>query len=128
MSYAVLKLIHVGSVIVSYALFFLRGVWLMQDSEKLRQRWVKILPHIVDTILLTSAIILAMTIQQNPLDNSWLTAKVAGLLLYIGLGMIAIRFGKTRRIKIMAWTAAQCVFIYIVLVALTKSPVLGLWS
>jgi uncharacterized membrane protein SirB2 len=128
MSYAVLKLIHVGSVIVSYAFFFLRGVWLMQDSEKLRQRWVKILPHIVDTILLTSAIILAMTIQQNPLDNSWLTAKVAGLILYIGLGMIAIRFGKTRRTKIMAWTAAQCVFIYIVLIALTKSPVLGLWS
>jgi uncharacterized membrane protein SirB2 len=127
MSYAVLKLIHVGSVIVSYAFFFLRGVWLMQDSEKLRQRWVKILPHIVDTILLTSAIILAMTIQQNPLDHSWLTAKVAGLILYIGLGMIAIRFGKTRRTKIMAWTAAQCVFIYIVLVALTKSPVLGLW-
>lgn len=126
MSYAVLKLIHVASVIVSYALFFLRGVWLMQDSEKLRQRWVKILPHIVDTILLTSAIALAMIIQQNPLENSWLTAKVAGLLLYIGLGMIAIRFGKTRRTKIMAWIAAQCVFIYIVLVALTKSPVLGL--
>ncbi|WP_394807618.1 SirB2 family protein [Nitrosomonas sp.] len=128
MSYAVLKLIHVGSVIVSYALFSLRGVWLMQDSQNLRQRWVKILPHIVDTILLTSAIILAMTIQQNPLDNSWLTAKVAGLILYIGLGMIAIRFGKTRRTKIMAWIAAQCVFIYIILVALTKNPVLGLWS
>lgn len=126
MSYAVLKLIHVGSVIVSYALFFLRGIWLTQDSEKLRQRWVKILPHVVDTILLTSAIALAMSIQQNPLDNSWLTAKVAGLVLYIGLGMIAIRFGKTRRTKIMAWIAAQCVFIYIVLVALTKSPILGL--
>ena len=121
-----LKMIHVGSVIVSYTLFFLRGVWLMQASQKLRQRWVKILPHVVDTILLTSAIALASTIQQNPIDNSWLTAKVAGLLLYIGLGMIAIRFGKTRRTKIMAWIAAQCVFIYIVLVALTKSPVLGL--
>jgi len=127
-SYEMLKMIHVGSVIVSYTLFFLRGVWLMQASQKLRQRWVKILPHVVDTILLTSAIALASTIQQNPIDNSWLTAKVAGLLLYIGLGMIAIRFGKTRRTKIMAWIAAQCVFIYIVLVALTKSPVLGLWS
>ena len=126
MSYAVLKLIHVVSVIISYTLFFLRGVWLMQDSDKLRQRWVKILPHVVDTILLTSAIVLAMTIQQNPLDNSWLTAKVAGLLLYIGLGMIAIRFGKTRRIRVVDWIAAQCVFIYIVLVALTRSPVLGL--
>ncbi|MXS81738.1 SirB2 family protein [Nitrosomonas oligotropha] len=126
MSYALLKMIHVSSVILSYSLFFLRGVWLIRDSTNLRQRWVKILPHIVDTVLLTSAVFLAMTIQQNPLQDSWLTAKVAGLLLYIALGMVAIRFGKTRRTKIIAWVAAQCVFIYIVLVAVTKSPVLGL--
>lgn len=126
MDYALLKMIHVGSVILSYSLFFLRGIWLMQDSANLRQRWVKILPHVIDTALLTSAILLAVAIQQNPLDNSWLTAKVTGLLLYIGLGMIALRFGKTRKTKITAWIAAQCVFIYIVLVALTKSPVLGI--
>ncbi|MCG7755851.1 MAG: SirB2 family protein [Nitrosomonas sp.] len=126
MSYALLKMIHVSSVILSYSLFFLRGIWLIRDSANLRQRWVKILPHIIDTVLLTSAVFLAMAIQQNPLQDSWLTAKVAGLLLYIALGMVAIRFGKTRRTKIIAWVAAQCVFIYIVLVAVTKSPVLGL--
>ena len=127
MDYALLKMIHVGSVIVSYTLFFLRGIWLLQDSKNLRQRWVKILPHVVDTILLTSAVALAMTIQQNPLEHSWLTAKLIGLLLYIALGMMAMRLGKTRQTKIIAWIAAQCVFIYIVLVALTKSPVLGLF-
>ena len=126
MSYALLKMIHVSSVILSYLLFLLRGVWLIRDSTNLRQRWIKILPHIIDTVLLTSAVFLAMTIQQNPLQDSWLTAKVAGLLLYIALGMVAMRFGKTRRTKIIAWVAAQCVFIYIVLVAITKSPVLGL--
>lgn len=126
MSYALLKMIHVGSVIVSYTLFFLRGIWLMQNSENLHQRWVRILPHVVDTVLLTSAIILAMLIQQDPLNDSWLTAKVVGLLAYIGLGMIAMRFGKIRRTKIIAWIAAQCVFIYIVLVALTKNPALGI--
>ena len=127
MSYALLKMIHVGSVIVSYLLFILRGIWMMQDSENLRQRWVRILPHVVDTILLTSAIALAMIIQQNPLSDSWLTAKVIGLLLYICLGMVAMRFGKTRQTKMIAWVAAQCVFIYIVLVALTKSPVLSIF-
>jgi len=125
-SYALLKMIHVSSVILSYLLFLLRGVWLIRDSTNLRQRWIKILPHIIDTVLLTSAVFLAMAIQQNPLQDSWLTAKVAGLLLYIALGMVAMRFGKTRRTKIIAWVAAQCVFIYIVLVAITKSPVLGL--
>ncbi|TXI16857.1 MAG: regulator SirB [Nitrosomonas sp.] len=126
MSYALLKMIHVGSVIVSYMLFFLRGVWYVQNSENLHLRWVKILPHVVDTVLLVSAITLAFIIQQDPLTHSWLTAKVIGLMVYIGLGMIAMRFGKTRRMKIMAWLAAQCVFIYIVLVAVTKNPALGI--
>ncbi len=126
MSYALLKMIHIGSVIVSYLLFFLRGVWIIKDSANLRQRWVKILPHVIDTVLLVSAIALAMIIQQSPVSDSWLTAKVIGLLVYISLGMIAIRFGKTRQTKIIAWVAAQFVFIYIVLVALTKSPVPGM--
>jgi len=125
-SYALLKMIHVSSVILSYSLFFLRGIWLMRDSANLRQRWVKVLPHVIDTVLLTSAVLLAITIQQNPLQNSWLTAKVAGLLVYIGLGMVAMRFGKSRQAKITAWVAAQCVFIYIVLVAITKNPLLGI--
>lgn len=127
MSYALLKMIHVGSIILSYLLFLTRGIWMMQDSANLKQRWVKILPHIIDTILLTSAIALAVTLQQSPLSDSWLSAKVIGLLLYICLGMVAMRFGKTRKTKIIAWVAAQCVFAYIVLVALTKSSTMGLF-
>ncbi|KIO49935.1 SirB2 family protein [Nitrosospira sp. NpAV] len=122
MSYAALKMIHVTSIVISYLLFSLRGVWMMRGSEALQQRWVKITPHIVDTVLLTSAIALAIMIDQDPVNNSWLTAKIMGLLLYIGLGMMALRFGKTRKAKISAWIAAQLVFIYIVLVALTKNP------
>ncbi len=122
MSYAALKMIHVASIILSYLLFTLRGIWMMQDSCALQRRWVKIVPHVIDTVLLTSAIALVMMIQQDPVNNSWLSAKVAGLLLYIGLGMVALKYGKTRKVKIAAWVAAQSVFIYIVLVALTKNP------
>ena len=122
MSYAALKMIHVTSVVISYLLFSLRSMWMMRGSAALQQRWVKITPHIVDTVLLTSAIALAIMIDQDPVNNSWLGAKVVGLLLYIGLGMIALRFGKTRKAKISAWIAAQVVFLYIVLVALTKNP------
>jgi uncharacterized membrane protein SirB2 len=124
MSYAALKMIHVTSVVISYLLFSLRGVWMMRGSTALQQRWVKITPHIVDTVLLTSAIALAILIDQDPVNNAWLSAKVVGLLLYIALGMIALRFGKTRKAKVSAWIAAQIVFLYIVLVALTKNPAL----
>jgi len=122
MSYAAVKIIHVTSVIISYLLFSLRSMWMLRGSTVLKQRWVKITPHVVDTILLVSAITLATRIQQDPIHDPWLGAKVAGLLAYIGLGMLALRFGKTLRTRIVAWIAAQAVFIYIVLVALTKNP------
>jgi uncharacterized membrane protein SirB2 len=124
MSYAALKMIHVTSVVVSYLLFSLRSMWMMRGSAVLQQRWVKITPHVVDTILLMSAITLAVQIQQDPINDSWLSAKVAGLLIYIGLGMMALRFAKTRKMRISAWIAAQAAFLYIVLVALTKNPIL----
>lgn len=124
MSYAALKMIHVASIILSYLLFTLRGIWMMQGSSVLQRRWVKIVPHVIDTVLLISAIALAMTIHQDPINDSWLSAKVVGLLLYIGLGMVALKRGKTRKVKITAWIAAHAVFFYIVLVALTKNPTL----
>ncbi|MBA4143540.1 MAG: SirB2 family protein [Nitrosospira sp.] len=126
MSYAALKALHVASVAISYLLFSVRGIWMMHESPMLKQRWVKITPHVVDTVLLTSAVALAVMIDQDPLHDSWLSAKVLGLLLYIGLGMISLRFGKTRRARISAWIAAQAVFLYIVLVAVTKNPALFL--
>jgi len=124
MSYAVLKFIHVSCVILSYALFTVRGVWMMRGSGALQRRWVKILPHVIDTVLLGSAIALAVMIHQDPLNDAWLRAKVAGLLIYIGLGTVALKRGKTRKVRVAAWLAAQIVFGYIVLVALSKNPAL----
>ncbi len=124
MSYAALKIIHVISVIFSYLLFMLRGIWMMQNSSILQRRWVKILPHVIDTVLLASAVTLVTMIQQYPGMSTWLSTKIGGLLLYIILGMMALRFGKSRKIKIISWIAAQIVFFYIVLVALSKNPTL----
>ena len=124
MSYAAVKMIHVTSVIISYLLFSLRSIWMMRGSATLNRRWVKIVPHVVDTVLLLSAITLAIWIQQDPIHDSWLSAKVVGLLAYIGLGMVALRFGKTLKTRIIAWIAAQAAFFYIVMVALTKNPAL----
>lgn len=75
-----------------------------------------------DTALLASAIVLAVMLQQYPFAQGWLTAKVIGLMVYIGLGTIALRRGKTRCARIAAWLAAQAVFFYIVAVALTRNP------
>jgi uncharacterized membrane protein SirB2 len=120
--HAVLKAVHVGCVVVSYGLFFVRGLWMIGDSSLLRRRWARILPHVNDTLLLAAAIALAVTIKQYPLTDAWLTAKVTGLVAYIGIGTVAMKAGRPRRVRIAAWVAAQCVFFYIVAVALTRNP------
>ena len=94
----------------------------MRESASLQKRWVKVVPHIIDTVLLANAIVLAVMSRQYPLVDGWLTAKVAGLLVYIVLGTLALKRGKTRAVRITAWCAAQAVFFYIVAVALTRRP------
>jgi uncharacterized membrane protein SirB2 len=123
MSYALLKHLHVSCAAASYALFFLRGVWMLRDSSLLRQRWVRVVPHAIDATLLASAVALAWTIGQYPIADGWLTAKVAALLLYIALGFVALKYGRSRMERLAAWLAAQAVFGYIVLVALNRDPV-----
>jgi uncharacterized membrane protein SirB2 len=126
MSYLTLKLVHFASVAISYAFFVTRGVWMMRESPQLQQRWVKITPHVVDTVLLASAVALAVMSAQYPLKSGWLTAKVLGLVVYVVLGTIALKRGRTRSIRITAWIAAQAVFFYIVAVAVMRQPLPGL--
>ena len=122
MSYILLKFLHIFFVVSSYTLFFLRGIWSLNDSVIMQKRWVKTLPHVVDSFLLLSALSLAFTIHQYPFVNAWLSAKVTALLLYIGLGFIALRNGTNKTIRLAAWLAAQATFAYIVLVAITQNP------
>jgi len=122
MDYLALKNVHVACVVLSYLSFFVRGVWMSRDSPLLAQRWVRIAPHVIDTILLASAIAMAIMIRQYPFTVPWLTAKLIGLVAYIGLGVVALRRGKTKGQRVGAWIAAQLVFLYIIAVALAKRP------
>lgn len=125
MDFTLLKIIHVTTAAVSYALFFVRGIWMINGSPRLSERWARIVPHVNDTLLLAAAIWMTILIHQYPGTHAWLTAKVAGLLVYIGLGTVALKRGKTQRARIAAWLAAQAVFVYIVAVALTRNPLPG---
>ena len=116
-----IKTIHLTCVALSFSGFFIRGIWMLQGSVKLKQRWVKITPHIVDTLLLASAVMLAVQWRLSPLEHAWLMAKIIGLLVYIGAGMVALRFGRSRNVRLTAWVFGLLTFLYIVSVALTKS-------
>jgi uncharacterized membrane protein SirB2 len=117
-----LKLTHVSCAFLSIAGFSLRGYWMATDNPLLRRRAVKVLPHLVDTVLLVSAIALLAAMRLSPLAAPWLMVKIAALLLYIGLGMVALRFGRTKQARISAWLLALLTTSYLVSVAYSKSP------
>lgn len=117
----VLKTIHVVCVLLSFAGFFIRGIWMLMDSGLLHNRWIKTAPHIIDTLLLVSAIILAVQMQLSPFEQPWLMAKIVALLVYIGVGMVALRFGRNKRTRFIAWLLGIATIMYIVSVATSKS-------
>ncbi len=122
MSVLLLKALHISSVAGSFMLFFLRGIWSLSGSAIMSRRWIKIVPHVVDTLLIVSASALAFSIRQYPFVDAWLTTKVLALLLYVVLGLVAFRFGRSKTVRLTAWIMAQLVFGYIVLVAITHNP------
>jgi uncharacterized membrane protein SirB2 len=116
-----IKTIHVSCVILSFSGFLLRGIWMMIDSAMLANKWVKIVPHIVDTMLLLSALLLVYLLGLSIPDHDWLLAKIIALVIYVLLGTVALKRGKTKKIKMMALILAMIIFLYIVSVAVTKS-------
>jgi len=125
MDYAAWKLLHQTTVALSLAGFVVRGLGSFAQAAWVRHRFVRIVSHGVDTLLLLSAMVMAWMLRLTPGNAPWLMAKIAGLMLYIGLGMLALRPGRPLAQRVTAWVAALAVFGWIVSVAITKQP-LGL--
>ena len=120
--YLVVKQIHVACVALSLAGFIARGALMIAASPLLQSRFVRVAPHVVDTLLLASAIWLAGLLHQYPFVHGWLTAKLLGLLAYIGFGTMALKRGRTLRERVAYFVLALCAAAYIVAVAITRDP------
>ncbi len=128
MSYATLKLVHVSAVALSFGGFAARGVGVLSGASWVRHRLARTLPHVIDTVLLASALGMLWVVHLAPWAIPWLRAKITGLILYIALGAIALRPARPgarfrpTTVHQLAWIAALTVFSYIVSVAITKDP------
>lgn len=120
--YAAVKHLHIACVILSGCGFFLRGLLMAVDSPWLTKPWLKVIPHVNDTVLLAAALTLTVLTDQYPFIDAWVTAKVFGLIAYIILGSVALKAGRTKAERLTAWLAALSAYGYVVSVALTKSP------
>ena len=122
MDYATLKLVHQSAVALSLVGFFVRGIGSLSDARWVQRRIAKIVPALVDTVLLASAIALAWTLRLPPLDTPWLMAKIVALVVYIALGIVALKPGAPLGLRAAAWVAALGIFGYIASVAIAKNP------
>ncbi len=121
MGYEGFKHLHMLTITISVVFFMIRGVAALKDAAWIRNKWVKIIAHGNDTVLLIAALALCYYLEQWPFYNSaWITAKVVGLLAYIAFGTIAIKRG-----KLWAYAMALLSVAYIAGVAVTKSAFLG---
>jgi uncharacterized membrane protein SirB2 len=126
MTYAVLKAVHVTCVVLSGGGFVLRAYWRLTASPLLQRGWVRVVPHIVDSLLLGSALSMAVLSAQYPFAQNWLTAKFFGLLTYILCGSIALKRGRTTAQRAAFFLLAIAAYLYIVAVALTRDALAGL--
>ena len=122
MDYLAAKTIHQAAVALSFGGFFVRGLASLRGARWVRGRAARTLPHVVDSVLLASAFVLAWSLRLDPTATPWLAAKIAGLFVYIGLGVVALRPVRSVGQRAMAWIAALVTFGYIVSVAITKHP------
>lgn len=122
LDYLSIKLVHQAAVVLSLSGFFARGAASFAGARWVRSRPARTLPHVVDTVLLLSALALAWMLHVAPADAPWLLAKIVGLVVYVVLGVVALRPGRPLRVRVIAWVGALVTVGWIVSVALTKNP------
>jgi uncharacterized membrane protein SirB2 len=125
--YHALRSVHIACAFLTIALFVLRGALMLADSRWQQNVVLRYLPHAVDTVLLTTALMLTTVIHQYPFGVGWLTTKVVLLLVYIVLGSIALKRGRTKAIRIAAFAAALVTIGFLVTVARAHHP-LGIFA
>lgn len=119
--YLALKHIHLTFVVLSFLVFFIRGIGLFMNSPLLHKKISKILPHIINTIMLVSGVVLAVHLGMKPGEQPWLIAKIVGLVFFVIIGIAVFKVKKSVVSKVL-WLDALLIFIYIVSVAITKNP------
>jgi uncharacterized membrane protein SirB2 len=120
--YVLIRIVHTGCALLSIVGFAVRGYLKVRDDDVPQRFRFKVLPHIVDTVLLASAIVLVIMSGQYPFISPWVTAKVVTLLVYISGGILLMRLRLNRAMRGAAFVFTMLCGAYIILVAVSKRP------
>jgi uncharacterized membrane protein SirB2 len=120
--YSQIKFLHIACVACSGVLFTARGVFMWAESRWANALTLRRLSYAIDTVLLGSAVSLVGILHQYPFVSSWLTVKLLLLVVYILLGIFALRRGRTRLMRQVCFVAAMSVYAFIISIAMTHDP------
>lgn len=120
--YLPIKLVHVAAVLASGGLFLLRGLGVQLGAAWPQVAPVRMLSYVIDTTLLIAALMLSSMLRQYPFVHGWLTAKVLLLVVYIVLGILALKRGRTKAVRLVSWVSALVVYAMIISIARTHDP------
>ncbi len=117
-----LKHLHITLAVISISLFTLRFFWTLANSSNLQAKWVKITPHIVDTLLLVIGVVMAVQYYINPLEQLWLGEKLLALVAYIFTGYYTLKLARNKSMQIIGYLGAMGWVMLIVRLAMTREP------
>ncbi|RUO59563.1 invasion protein [Pseudidiomarina insulisalsae] len=124
MPYIALKHLHVTFVVLSVLLFVLRFFWRSIDARVARQKWVKIVPHVIDTFLLLTIVGMLLHWQQWPWETPWLLNKTFGLVAYILFGLLAMK-AQVAALRYAGFVGALASIAFLLHVAFSKQALIG---
>lgn len=114
-----IKFLHVALAYLTVGGFVVRGIWALTDSPLRAAKWVRIVPHVVDTALLVLGVTLVWQLGISPWSG-WLGAKLLGLVAYIGFGVMTMR-ARRRPLQVAGFVGALLAAGYIFTVAFSRS-------
>lgn len=125
--YPQIKQFHIFIALLSGSLFALRGAFAIGGARWPNALPVKWLSYAIDTTLLTAALMLLTILPGAMFANGWLVVKVGLLVVYVVLGVFALRRARTPRGRLLAYLAALTTFLAIYSIARAHHP-LGFYS
>ena len=117
------KHLHITLAVISVSFFTLRFAWLMLNSEQLNRKWVRIAPHIIDTLLLVIGAIMVVQLAINPFEQVWLAEKLLALAAYVFSGVYTLKFAKDRMMQIFGYVVAVAWIVVVFRIALTQETI-----
>ncbi|WP_339723202.1 SirB2 family protein [uncultured Paraglaciecola sp.] len=121
--YEMIKHTHLTAIALSVVLFLLRFILNAMQSPMLQKKWLKILPHIVDTLLLVTAATLCVMLKQYPFVDAWVTEKLLALVMYIFMVTLALKLGRNGFMRGIGLVGAVSWIAYAGMVAVSKQPI-----